>query len=155
MTGQPATLPLVAITHEPIDVAALIAAVSHARVGAISTFLGTVREVNDHRPVTGIDYEGYEPMAVREMQGIADELVEEWPGLRIAMIHRLGTLQVGDVSVAIACAHARRAPSADAMRRAIESLKARVPIWKREHYVDGEWTWVDPTNSAAPMASQS
>lgn len=151
MTGQTGAQPLVAITHEPIDVAALLAAVSHASVGAISTFLGTVRDVNDDRPVTGIDYEGYEPMAVREMQGIADELVSEWPGLRIAILHRLGTLQVGDVSVAIACAHARRAPSADAMRRAIESLKVRVPIWKREHYVDGEWTWVDSTNAAVPM----
>ena len=154
MTAQPAALPLVAITHEPIDVQMLLAAVSHDSVGAISTFLGTVREVNEDRPVTGIDYEGSEPMAVREMQGIAGELVREWPGLRVAIVHRLGTLQVGDVSVAIACAHARRAPSADGMRRAIESLKVRVPIWKREHYVDGEWTWVDPTKAAAPTESQ-
>lgn len=154
MTGPSAALPLVAITHEPIDITTLLAAVSHASVGAIATFLGTVRELNDGRPVTGIDYEGYEPMAVREMQGIADELSKEWPGLRVAIVHRLGTLQVGDVSVVIVCAHARRAPSADAMRRAIESLKVRVPIWKREHYVDGEWTWVDPTEAAAPMESQ-
>jgi molybdopterin synthase catalytic subunit len=144
-TAAGAELRIVRLAPEVIDLGALVASVSHPGVGAIATFLGTVREFNDGRPVTGIDYEAYEPMAEREMQAIAREVCGQWPGLRIALQHRLGTLHVGDVSVAIACAHARRAPAADAMRQAIEALKVRVPIWKREHYVDGEWTWVDPT----------
>ncbi len=142
------TAPWVEITTEPIDLHTLVAAVQHSGVGAISTFLGTVRDVNDGQSVTGIDYEAYQPMAEREMQLIANEVIARWPGLRVAIVHRVGTLQVGEVSVAIACAHARRAPSADAMREAIEALKVRVPIWKREHYVNGDWTWVDPTRPA-------
>ncbi len=136
---------LVEIVKSAIDLNRLVALVQHDGVGAVATFLGTVRDVNDGRHVTGIDYEAYQPMAEVEMRAIAAELGAQWEGLSVAMVHRVGTLAVGDVSVAIACAHARRAPAADAMRTAIEALKVRVPIWKREHYADGEWTWVDPT----------
>jgi len=136
---------LVQIVGSAIDLNQLVAHVQHDGVGAVATFLGTVRDVNDGRHVTGIDYEAYQPMAEAEMRAIAAELGAQWEGLSVAMVHRVGTLAVGDVSVAIACAHARRAPAADAMRTAIEALKVRVPIWKREHYTGGEWTWVDPT----------
>lgn len=135
----------VAVVTGEIDVASLVARVSHAGVGAISTFLGTVREHNDGRAVTGIDYEAYEPMATLELMAIAREVCEELPGLQIAIEHRIGTLVVGEVSVAIVASHARRAPVMAATQRAIETLKKRVPIWKREHYVDGERGWVDPT----------
>jgi len=136
---------LVEIVDSAIDLHRLVAHVQHDGVGAIATFLGTVRDVNDGRHVTGIDYEAYQPMAEVEMRAIAAELGAQWEGLSVAMVHRVGPLAVGDISVAIACAHDRRAPAADAMRTAIEALKVRVPIWKREHYADGEWTWVDPT----------
>ncbi len=139
---------LIEIVGAPIDLARLVAHVQHAGVGAVATFLGTVRDVNDGRNVTGIDYEAYQPMAEAEMRAIAAELGAQWEGLSVAIVHRVGTLGIGDVSVAIACAHARRAPAADAMRTAIEALKVRVPIWKRERYADGEWTWVDPTRSS-------
>jgi len=139
--------PHIALVTDPINPAQIVQSVSHSSVGAIASFFGTVREVNDNRAVTGIDYEAYEPMAQREMDTIAREVAERFPGLRVSVVHRLGTLSVGDVSVAIACAHARRAPAADAMRVVIEELKVRVPIWKREHYTDGEWTWVDPSGT--------
>ncbi len=135
------------LTDGFLDLSELIARVSHTSVGAIATFLGVVRDVNDGRAVTGIDYEAYQPMAEREMLAIATEVASRHVGLRISIVHRIGTLTVGEASVAIACAHARRAPAADAMREAIEALKVRVPIWKREHYADGEWQWVDPTGS--------
>jgi len=138
----------VAVVHGPIDVGALLSRVQDAGVGAIATFLGTVREHNDGRAVSGIDYEAYEPMATRELGGVVAEALAQWPSVRCAVEHRVGTLGVGDVSVAIACAHARRAPAMDAMRFVIESLKLRVPIWKREHYVDGTREWVDPTSAA-------
>lgn len=134
-----------AIVHNTLDVAALTARVEHASVGAISVFLGTVRHLNDGRAVTGIDYEAYIPMAERELREIAREVFAEIDGVRIAIEHRIGTLIVGDVSVAIAAGHARRAPALEATQRLIERLKVRVPIWKREHYVDGERLWVDPT----------
>ena len=135
------------LTDGPIDIGTLVAQVAHPGVGAVATFLGTVRDLNDGRAVTGIDYESYGPMAREEMERIAREAVTAWPGLRVSVVHRIGMLQVGEVSVAIACAHARRAPAADAMRQVIEELKVRVPIWKREHYTDGDRQWVDPTAS--------
>ncbi len=135
----------VAIVGSVIDVTALTARVEHPGVGALSLFLGTVRDHHDGRAVTGIDYEAYHPMAERELATIADETCRAFPGLRLAVEHRVGLLVVGDVSVAIAAAHARRAPAMEAAQQVIETLKQRVPIWKREHYVDGERRWVDPT----------
>ena len=84
-------------------------------------------------------------MAVREMQAIVDEASERFPGVRLALVHRVGPLALGDVSVGIAAAHAHRAPALEATRFVIEQLKRRVPIWKREHYTDGTREWVDPT----------
>jgi molybdopterin synthase catalytic subunit len=140
----------VTVTDAVLDVAALLARVQHQGAGAATCFVGTVREVNDARAVTGIDYEAYEPMASTELLAIAQEAVHQWPGCRVAIAHRVGSLGLGEASVIIAVAHARRAPALDAQRYCIETLKQRVPIWKREHYVDGAWQWVDPTAVAAP-----
>lgn len=147
----PSALLHAAIVTAPIDVAALIATAQAAGVGALSVFLGTVRDLNDGRPVSGMDYEAYEAMAATELAAVAREVCERTPGLRVAIEHRIGTLAIGDVSVAIVAAHAHRGPAMDGARAIIESLKQRVPIWKREHYVDGERAWVDPTK--APAAS--
>jgi molybdopterin synthase catalytic subunit len=133
------------LVDRPIDVPALIAAVAGPDAGALSLFLGTVRNRNDGRPVTGIEYEAYPDMARREMAAIATEAERAFDGVRIAVVHRTGFLRVGDVSVAIAAAHPHRAAALDASREVIEALKRRVPIWKREHYLDGERRWVDPT----------
>jgi molybdopterin synthase catalytic subunit len=149
--GDPAYVH-VAIVTDPIDVAALIRRVSDDGVGAVSIFLGTVRDLNDGRAVTGIDYEAYQPMAESELRAIADEAVNEAPGLRLAVEHRIGSLQVGEISVAIAASHARRAPALDGARSTIERLKVRVPIWKQEHYVEGDRAWIDPTAVAADTA---
>jgi molybdopterin synthase catalytic subunit len=140
----------VEIVDSMIDVAALTTMVEHNGVGAISLFLGTVRDLNDGRDVSGIDYEAYQPMAERELHAIARETCELIPGLRLAIEHRIGSLRVGEVSVAIAAAHAHRGPALAGAQRAIEQLKQRVPIWKREHYVDGERAWVDPTANQRP-----
>jgi molybdopterin synthase catalytic subunit len=148
VTHHDTTLPYVAIVTTPIDLTAVSALVEHPTVGAVSLFVGTVREQNDGRAVTGIDYEAYQPMAERELFALASELTSEVPGLRLAIVHRVGTLTIGEASVVIAAAHTRRAPSLLGAQRAIESLKQRVPIWKREHYADGERRWIDPTASA-------
>ncbi|MBC7895405.1 MAG: molybdenum cofactor biosynthesis protein MoaE [Cytophagaceae bacterium] len=141
-----------ALIHEPIDAAALLQEVSSHGSGATTLFLGTVREVNDGRDVSGIDYTSYEAMAVRELAKIATEAVEKFGTPHVVVEHRLGALGLGDVSVAIAISHARRGPALDASRYVIEQLKQRVPIWKREHYTDGTREWVDPTRHgvAAP-----
>jgi len=145
-----------AIVTAPIDVTRLIAVAQAAGVGALSVFLGTVRDLNDGRPVTGMDYESYEAMAASELAAVARDVCDVTPGLRVAIEHRIGTLAIGEVSVAIVAAHAHRGPALDGARAIIESLKQRVPIWKREHYLDGERAWVDPTKSAVavPAAEQ-
>ena len=140
------------LTSQPIDVPALTREVAAEDRGAVSIFLGTVRNSNEGRAVNGIDYSAYDTMAVAEMNRIVDEAGERFRGVAIAMEHRIGTLQVGDVSVAIACAHAHRAPALDANRYVIEELKRRVPIWKREHYLDGTSEWVDPLRRPAEVA---
>ena len=130
----------VLLTEEPLSVDALIAEVAHPGAGGIAVFLGVVRDQNEGRKVDRIDYEAYGSMAVREMTGLIDELRTDFPGARVAIAHRTGALSVGDASVVIAASAPHRAEAFDACRAAIDRLKERVPIWKREHGPDGiEW----------------
>ena len=139
-----------AIVERPLDPAALLAEVADTANGAALVFVGTVRETNEGRAVTGIDYSAYVPMAERELSDIVRQACEAFGTPHIVVEHRLGTLELGEASVAIAVAHARRAPAYDASRWIIEELKRRVPVWQREHYADGTREWVDPTRAAAP-----
>ena len=141
------------LVSRQIDITELTSEVAGDDRGAISLFLGTVRNSNEGRAVNGIDYSAYDAMAVAEMNRIVSEAADRFTGVEIALEHRTGTLNVGDVSVAIACAHAHRSPALDATRYVIEELKKRVPIWKREHYLDGTSEWVDP--SGHPVEVQS
>lgn len=142
-----------AIVADVIDVTALIREVTSEATGATTLFLGTVRDVNDGRAVTGIEYTAYAGMASDELQRIAEEAQAQFQGIHVALEHRIGTLGLTDVSVAIAVAHARRAQAMDASRFIIEELKRRVPIWKCEHYVDGHRHWIDPTASHTSVVS--
>lgn len=134
----------IGLVRAPIDAAALLAAVASPGHGATALFVGTVRDHNDGRPVTGIEYSAYEPMAVLELERIAGEARDRF-SVAVAIQHRLGTLGLGEASVVIAVAHARRAPALDALGYVVEELKRRVPIWKREHYADGSRAWVAAT----------
>ena len=131
-----------ALVDRPIDAASLIAEVSDDSCGAVSVFLGCVRDINDGRPVTGIEYSSYRAMAEREMTTIVSEAANQFDITRVVVEHRLGTLGLRDVSVAVVAAHPHRAPALDATRYIIEELKKRVPIWKLEHYTDGSRDWV-------------
>jgi molybdopterin synthase catalytic subunit len=137
-----------AVVSGAIDIARLIARVQHGGIGAVSLFLGTVRDVNDDRPVSALEYDAYGGMAESELRAVAEEACTFAPELVIAVEHRIGTLDIGDVSVAIACAHPHRAQAMEATRFVIDTLKQRVPIWKREHYTDGERVWIDPTRGS-------
>jgi molybdopterin synthase catalytic subunit len=142
-----------ALVRRPIDPAELLAEVQRAHNGASVLFIGTVREVNDGRAVTGMEYTAYEAMAARELALVVEEATQRFGTDDVIVEHRIGELDVGDASVAIAAAHAHRARAFDAARYVIEQLKKRVPIWKMEHYVDGTREWVDPTaNATRPVA---
>lgn len=120
------------LTRDPLDIASLIRETRRPSDGGLALFLGVVRNENDGRAVARIEYTAYEPMAESEMGKIAAELTAEFPGTRVAMRHRLGMLSVGEASVAIVAASPHRAEAFAACRAAIEKIKARVPIWKKE-----------------------
>lgn len=132
---------MIALTREPIDVAALHQA--DPRDGALCVFVGVVRNSNLGRAVASLEYEAYEEMALPLMEEIAAQARARFTDItRVAMIHRLGHLQVGEPSVAVAVASPHRADAFAACRFVIDALKATVPIWKKEHYTDGS-VWLD------------
>jgi molybdopterin synthase catalytic subunit len=139
------------LVREPIDASALVASVSRPSNGAVLLFIGVVRDVNDGREVSGIEYSAYEPMAARELADIATEAADRFGMTEVAVEHRLGQLALEEASVGIAVAHPHRGPAYEASRWVIEELKHRVPIWKREHYADGTREWVDPTGKPATV----
>jgi molybdopterin synthase catalytic subunit len=142
-----------ALVRRPIDVPGVLSEVQRASNGASVLFVGTVRDVNDGRAVSGMEYTAYEAMAERELAAIADEAAGRFATSDIVVEHRIGTLDVGEASVAIAVAHPHRARAFEAARFVIEELKRRVPVWKLEHYVDGTREWVDPTATRSVAAA--
>src|SRR6202045_3230079 len=153
-----ATLPhddIFQLGREPIDIAALVRHVREPEDGAIVTFDGFVRNQSHNRPTLYLDYEAYESMALAKMGEIGFQLHEKYPIHRVAMVHRLGRLEIGETSVFIAVSAPHRAAAFDACRFAIDTLKRTVPIWKKEYFADGS-VWADgelpPTPAATPRA---
>lgn len=132
--------PLARLTDGPLDIGAVAAAVSGPDRGAVVLFLGMVRDRHAGRQVTRLTYSAYRPMAERRLATLATEL-EELHGARVAVVHRLGTLEPGEASVVIAAAAPHRAAAYAASRECLERLKREVPVWKREHYADGGACW--------------
>lgn len=141
--GQRAELGvLVGVTEKPIELAELVAFVSTPEAGAVVTFLGTVRNQSKGKTVTALTYGAYEPMAEKELKRIAEEMQKRWQVCKVAIVHRVGKLRVGEVSVAIFVSAPHREDAFAAARHAIERIKEIVPIWKREHFSDGTTEWV-------------
>ncbi len=132
----------VAIVRGSIDPGEVLALVGGAGDGAVLLFLGTVRDHADGRRVDGLRYEAYQEMAEGVLGTIADEAAGQIGSDRIAVVHRIGDLAIGEVSVAIAVSSPHRAEAYQASRYVIEEIKKRLPVWKLEQYVDGEAAWV-------------
>jgi MoaE-MoaD fusion protein len=130
------------ISDRPLEEAEAVARVKGPGMGGIVTFVGAVRDHARGRSIRHLEYEVYPEMAVREMEKIAAQAAQRWPGARVAIGHRSGHLEVGDVAVVVAAAAPHRAEAFDACRFAIDTLKQTVPIWKKEVATDGEY-WVD------------
>jgi MoaE-MoaD fusion protein len=128
------------LVRDPIDVSSLAGATPAD--GAVCLFVGTVRNENRGRPVIRLEYEAYEEMALPLMEEIAAETTRAFPVTGVRLVHRLGRLEVGEASVAVAVCSPHRAEAFAACRFAIDALKARVPIWKKEFYADGS-AWLD------------
>ncbi|MCC7021974.1 MAG: molybdopterin converting factor subunit 1 [Thermomicrobiales bacterium] len=129
------------VQSEPIDAREVEALVAHPGAGAIATFTGTVRDHGRGRQVTHLDYEAYAPAAEKMLAQISDEIRERWGIEHVAITHRVGSLAIGEASVVISVASAHRDAAFESCRYAIERIKEIVPIWKKEHYVDGA-TWL-------------
>jgi molybdopterin synthase catalytic subunit len=140
-----------AIVTGPIDTDGLMRRAAAHSDGAVLVFVGTVRDVNDGRPVGHLEYAAYEPMAAKELRAILGEAAGRWSLGGLAAEHRVGTLGLGEASVAIAVASPHRGDAYEASRYVIEELKRRVPVWKREGNVDGEERWLDGHSPAAPV----
>lgn len=137
-------VPFVAVTPAPLDATALVAALSEcgSRDGAVITFLGLVRNHNLGRAVRFLEYEAYEPLAVRALEQIVREVGDTWAETRLALHHRTGRLEIGEASVVIVAASPHRADAFAACRYAIERVKQMVPVWKREHFEGGD-VWLE------------
>ena len=133
---------LVRVTGDPVGLDEAVAFVGDPGAGGTCVFLGTVRDHSAEGAVTGLLYEAWEELAVRRLEELGEELFAGWRLRKAALVHRFGELAVGDVSVAIAVSAEHRAEAFEACRHAIERLKQDVPIWKKEHLVSGESSWV-------------
>ena len=131
------------ITKEPIDAASLAERVRGDRDGAVLLFTGVVRNHDGGRPVAGLGYEAYEAMATETLERLCREVADRYEVGEVAVVHRVGQLEVGEVSVAIAVAAPHRDAAYAASRELIERLKREVPIWKRETYADGDARWLE------------
>src|SRR2546430_11151480 len=133
---------LVRVAAQPVDPQEALAFVTDASGGGTCLFLGTVRDHSDAGDVTGLDYESWDELAERRLREIADEMTSRWPVGRVALLHRTGRLEIGEVSVAVACSAPHRAEAFEACRHGIERIKQDVPIWKKESLVSGDSQWV-------------
>lgn len=130
------------ISDRPLDPEAVAARVAGPDAGGVVSFVGAVRDRARGRAIEHLEYEAYAEMAVPEMERICAEAARRWPGTRVAIAHRVGHLAIGDLAVVVVAASAHRAEAFDACRFAIDALKERVPIWKKEVATDGAY-WVD------------
>src|SRR5687768_11022033 len=131
----------VEVTDQPLDPAPLVRFVEAPEMGAVVTFSGNVRDHNRGRRVEYLEYDAYRPMAEKQLRAIAEEAVQRWR-CRIGIQHRVGRLEIGEASVLVVAACAHRGDAFDACRFAIDTLKERVPIWKREVWEGGE-AWIE------------
>lgn len=135
---------MIALTHQTIDTAALLAGVGSPLAGAVVVFVGTTREFTGERQTESLSYECYAEMAEKTLQQLEADARRRWPLVDCAIVHRLGPVAIGEASVAIAVSSAHRRVAFEAGQWLIDTLKEIVPIWKQEHWADGTTEWVHP-----------
>ena len=143
---------MIQLTREPIDTAALLASVTSPQAGAVVLFLGTVRQLTAGRRTVALDYEGYPVMAEKQLADLETQARQRWPIVQCAIVHRLGHLELAEISVAVAVSTPHRRDAFEAGQWLIDTLKQQVPIWKQENWDDGTTEWVHPGADAAAGA---
>lgn len=135
---------MIQLVTEPIDYSAVTEAVRSHNAGAVVLFLGTVREFTRGEQTSWLEYEAYDEMAVASMRQLETDVLAKFPVTSVAIVHRKGRMELGEISVAIAVSSPHRADAFEAGRWLIDTLKEQVPIWKKEHYSDGREEWQHP-----------
>lgn len=135
---------MVELTREPIDTQAVLAGVQSTAAGAVVLFLGTVREFTAGRQTVYLEYEAYERMALAKLAELEQAAQARWQLVATSIVHRVGSLQLGDIAVAVAVSAGHRGEAFAAGQWLIDTLKESVPIWKREIWADGSTEWVHP-----------
>ncbi len=143
------------VQEDPISTDAVLGHVGAEEDGAVLLFLGVVRNHADGRPVRGMHYDAYRSMAASVLREIADEAAARLGTDRLSVVHRTGDLAIGEVSVAIAVSSPHRAEAYASSRYVIEEIKRRLPVWKKEHYTDGDARWVEGTAPPVPGSAGS
>ena len=138
---------MIEITTAPIDHAAVTERVRSNLAGAVCSFLGTVREMTGDRRTASLDYEAYPAMAEKKMAELEAEARRRWPIIEVALVHRVGHLELGEISVVVAVSCPHRNQSFEACRWLIDTLKSEVAIWKKEVWEDGTGNWVHPAQN--------
>lgn len=140
---------MIQLTHEPIDTATLLVQAQSPEAGAVVLFLGVARRMTRGRETVELSYDAYEEMAAKELDRLEAEARERWPLVECFIVHRLGLVPLGEASVAVVASCPHRREAFDAAEWLIDTLKERVPIWKQEHWADGETEWVHPVEESS------
>lgn len=148
---------MIELTTDTIDTQQLLASVQSPLAGAVVLFVGTTRQMTDGRETASLDYECHESMANKELERLRNEARRRWPLEEVGLVHRLGHLEIGEASIAVAVASPHRADAFAAASWLMDEIKQRVPIWKRENWADGSSAWVHPglSTEAAPSREQT
>lgn len=143
------------LTRDPIDYTALTERVRSHAAGAVVLFLGTVRELTDGRQTVALDYEAYPEMAEARLAELEQRTRDQWPVVALATLHRLGRLELGDISIAVAVACPHRRDAFAAGQWLMDRIKDEVPVWKKENWADGTTEWVHPGTETHPPSRMS
>ncbi len=144
---------MIKLTTQPIDYQTVTESVRSNDAGAVVLFLGTVREFTGDAQTSSLEYEVYPQMAVQAMEQLDREARERWTLVNVSIVHRTGPLDLGEIAVAVAVSSAHRAAAFEAGQWLLDTLKQRVPIWKKELYSNGQTEWVHPTQKSPPATS--
>ncbi|MCA9064683.1 MAG: molybdenum cofactor biosynthesis protein MoaE [Planctomycetaceae bacterium] len=143
---------MIELTEQEIDFSVVTRRVQSTHAGAVLLFLGTVRDLTGDIQTASLDYEAYHSMAMQSMTDLRNQACQRFPILNAAMVHRLGHLEPGEISIAIAVSSAHRAAAFEAGQWLIDTFKQVVPIWKKENYADGRVEWVHPNAADSPAS---
>lgn len=135
---------MIEITSNPIDTQRVLESVNSVNAGASVLFVGTTRKFTGEKETLRLDYECYREMALKKMEQIRDQALTQWPIQKCSIVHRVGTVELGDASIAVAVSTPHRIASFEAAQWLVDTLKVQVPIWKREYWSDGSREWVHP-----------